>query len=388
MKILFLDIDGYTVKADIQKYVGKIELFGDDTIKDFEYIKKCIEFMLMEAKKNRASEGDITFIKNVYNYVSVNMFEMLKEHRDCFLEYDNLSSFEEKKEYYENYQKNAVMDLNNREIPKYMDYIIGSLKYARFLIEVEIEKAKLTGRNVKLPFETMNLDNDIISYDDTESPLKRAKSALNRMELYAMNRENGRDDFLTACSMIGDSQIVNYDEIYTKEHLVDGVVEGLKYLLGTKKVDMIIGCSHYTGSREDKAKNRLFAKELPFVLMLPESLLKFHIEPAQMGKRRTRSSKNYQIEIIKQRIAQVFRINPNEITAILGDDSFPNLEALENKIGILYRPRTKLEKESGVDNPTDERFIRQFSWDINELDYIFDKVSEKIDNNKVLKKEN
>ena len=386
MKILFLDIDGYVVKADIQKYVSKIELFGDDTIKDFEYIKKCIEFMLNEAKQKNNNQEEIEFIKKVYNFVSVNMFEMLKEHRDCFLEYDNLSSFDEKKEYYENYQRNAVSDFNNEEIPKYMEYIIGALKYAKFLIEIEVEKSKHFGGKIHLPFQTMNLDNDIISYDDTESPLKRAISALNRMELYAMNRENGRDDFLTACSMVGDSEIVNYDEIYTKEHLVDGVVDSLKYLLESKKVDMIIGCSHFTGTREGKAKNRLFSQELPFVLMLPESLLKFHIEPAQMGKRRIRSSKNYQIEIMKQRIAQVFIMNPNDIIAILGDDSYPNLDILENKIGILYRPRSNEEKKSGIDNPTDSRFIRQFSWNKDEIDLVFDEVMKKIDNSKVLKK--
>ena len=52
MKILFLDIDGYVVKADIQSYVSQIELFGDEPIKDFEYIKNCIKYMLDEAIKN------------------------------------------------------------------------------------------------------------------------------------------------------------------------------------------------------------------------------------------------------------------------------------------------------------------------------------------------
>ena len=384
MRILFLDIDGYVVKADIQNYVSKIELFGDDTIKDFEYIKKCIEYMLNEAKKNGSSVDEITFIHNVYRFVSVNMFEMLKEHRDCFLEFDNLSSFEDKKDYYEKYQQNPVLGFNNEEIPKYMKYIIGALKYAKFIIERETERVKWQGGELNLPFKTMNLDNDIISYDEAESPLKRANSALDRMELYAMNRENGRDDFLTACSMIGNSQIVNYNEIYTKEHLIDGVAEGLKYLLETKKVDMIVGCSHYTGPREGLAKNKLFEKELPFVLMLPESLLKFHTDPAQMGKRRERSSKNIQIDIMKHRIAELLRIDYNNIEAILGDDSFPNLDGLENKTGILYRPRNTKELETGIDNNTDSRFIRQFSWKREELDRIFKIINEK--DNSVSKK--
>ncbi|MGN1352688.1 MAG: hypothetical protein ACI4WF_01325, partial [Bacilli bacterium] len=76
MKILFLDIDGYVVKADIQSYVSQIELFGDEPIKDFEYIKNCIKYMLDEAIKNANSQNAIEFIQRVYNFVSINMFEM------------------------------------------------------------------------------------------------------------------------------------------------------------------------------------------------------------------------------------------------------------------------------------------------------------------------
>ena len=70
MKILFLDIDGYVVKADIQSYVSQIELFGDEPIKDFEYIKNCIKYMLDEATKNTTNKSFIEFIQKVYNYVS------------------------------------------------------------------------------------------------------------------------------------------------------------------------------------------------------------------------------------------------------------------------------------------------------------------------------
>ena len=84
MKILFLDIDGYVVKEDIQKDVSQIELFGDEPIKDFEYIKNCIKYMLDEAIKKSNNQNAIEFIQRVYNFVSINMFEMLKEYRDCF----------------------------------------------------------------------------------------------------------------------------------------------------------------------------------------------------------------------------------------------------------------------------------------------------------------
>ena len=375
MKILFLDIDGYVVKADIQKYVSRIELFGDEPIKDFEYIKKCIEYMLKEAKKNNSSDEHIRFIENVYTYVSGSMFEMLKEYRDCFLEYDNLVSFEEKKEYYEHYQKNPVSDFNNAEIPKYMEYIIGSLKLAKVLIEREVDRVKREGGTLNLPFNVINEDNDIISYNDNDTPLEMAKRALNRMELYAMNRENRRDDFLTACSMIGNNQVVDYNEIYTKEHIIPGAVEGLKYMLETSKVDMIVVCSHFTGTREGIAKKRLFEEEFPFAVMLPESLLKFHTEAAQMGKRRVRSSKDEQINAMCYRIAQWFDLDVKNIEAILGDDSFPNLETLNGKTGILYRPLTTKEIETGSYNPINSKYIRQIDWSKEEIENIFSRIN-------------
>ena len=386
MRVLFLDIDGYVVKADIQKYVSKIELFSDDAIKDYEYIKNCLKFMLEEASKKDNNEEEIEFINKVYNFVSKNLFEMLKEYRDCFLEYDNLESFEDKINYNIDYQKNPVSSSNDSEVPKYMEYIIGTLKYTKLIIEKEIERVKLEGGSIHLPFNIINVDNDIISYEENESPLRRATSALNRMELTAINREQGRDDFLTATGMIGNSEIVNYDEIYTKENIIPGVVEGLRYLRNTGKVDMIIACSHYTGYREGEAKNKLFHEEMPFVLMFKESLLKFHTEPARMGMRRERSSKNMQIEIMKKRISDIFGIDPDSIETILGDDSLPNLVGLENKVGILYRPLTKQEIEFG-DNQVDDRFIRQYSWDRDELDRVFGLVDSKLkkDDKKLIK---
>jgi len=362
MKILFLDIDGVTVNADIQGYVRQIELFGDEPIKDFEYIKKCIKFMLDKAKKEGALETEINFIERVYQYVSVNMFEMLKEYRDCFLEYDNLVSFDEK-----------------------MKYIISSLNYAKTLFESEYRRVERDGGSLHLPFETVNLDNDIISYDENEDPLKRASSALKRMEIYAINREKGRDDFLTACQMVGDSEVVDYNEIYSKKNLMPGVKDGLKYLVDSGKIDMIVACSHFTGEREGVAKKKLFKEELPFVMLLDESLLKFHTEPAQMGKRRVRSSKNNRIDmLIKmiqwsfktntrfQQIADSLGLDPMEIEAMLVDDSTPNLETLENKTPILFRKRK--ENESSVN----EKYARLEDWSIESLDYTF----ANIENNK------
>ena len=381
MKILFLDIDGVTVDADIQGYVRQIELFGDEPIKDFEYIKKCIKFMLDKAKKEGLDETEISFIERVYQYVSVNMFEMLKEYRDCFLEYDNLISFEEKMKYMVSYSSNPVINLNNDEIPKYMKYIISSLNYAKALFEREYRRVERVGGSLNLPFETVNLDNDIISYDGNEDPLKRATSALKRMEIYAINREKGRDDFLTACQMVGDSEIVDYNEIYSKKNLMPGVKEGLKYLIKSGKVDMIVACSHFTGEREGFAKKKLFKEELPFVMLVDESLLKFHTEPAQMGKRRERSSKNDRIDMLIKMVEWSFKTNPafqkvvdglnldpTKIEAMLVDDSTPNLETLENKTPILFRKRK--ENETNVN----EKYARLEDWSIESLDYTFTNI--------------
>lgn len=381
MRILFLDIDGYVVNADIQDYVNQI--FGNEQIKDFEYIKKCIQFMLERALVANCEQKKIDFIKKVYDFVSINMFEMFKEHRDCFLEYDNLMTFEDKKNYIINYQKNALKETNGKAISSYMKYIIYALKYAKLLIASEYAREEMEGGGRNLPFKTINEDNDIIKYTADEDPLKRATSALKRMEMYAMNQELGRDDFLTACMMASDKQIVDYDAIYQKENVFPGVVSALKYLLDNNLVDMIVACSHYTGPREALAKQKLFKEELPFVLMMPESLLMFHTEKAQMKKRRERSSKNDQIDLMKNKIADLFSYNIQDIKCILGDDSLPNITGLtSDKVGILYRPYS-----SETTNETS--YYRQSSWNKEELTKLFKTIIEKtqeIKKEKVLKK--
>lgn len=385
LRIFFTDIDGYLVDANIQKYVSQIELFGDETIKDFEYIQNCIKYMLDMAKVNGTDSENIKHIEKVYNYVSYNMFEMLKEYRDCFLEYDNLVSFEEKKRYIEKYQENPIVSQNVSEESSYMDYIINALTYAKGLIESEYNKY-LKGEDFILPFSPINENNDIISYnnENPRSIMARAISSLQRMEIYAMNRENGRDDFLTSCLMSGNQEVVDYNRIYQKENIIEGSVDALKYLLENNIVDMIVACSHYTGSREGMAKYNLFKEEFPFIVMLPESLLKFHQEPSCMGKRRFRSSKDKQIDIMKIKIANLFGYDVDDIEVILGDDSYQNLIGLTDKTGILYRKLK--EDEQSQDNNTYNGFIRQTSWNISEVSTIFSTILAK-NSNKVLKKQ-
>lgn len=384
LRIFFTDIDGYLVDADIQKYVSQIELFGDETIKDFEYIQNCIKYMLDMAKTNGADSENIKHIEKVYNYVSYNMFEMLKEYRDCFLEYDNLISFGEKKMYLEKYQENPIVSQNVSEESSYMDYIINALTYAKGLIESEYNKY-LKGEDFILPFSPINENNDIISYsnENPKSIMARAISSLQRMEIYAMNRENGRDDFLTSCLMSGNQEVVDYNKIYQKENIIEGSVDALKYLLENNIVDMIVACSHYTGSREGIAKYNLFKEEFPFIVMLPESLLKFHQELPCMGKRRFRSSKDKQIDLMKIKIANLFGYDVDDIEVILGDDSYQNLIGLTDKIGILYRKLN--ENEQSQDNYTYNGFIRQTSWNISEVSTIFSTILER-NPNKVLRK--
>ena len=69
----------------------------------FEYIKKSINFMLDKAKNDGSSNEVVGFVERVYKYVSYDMFEMLKEQRDCFLEFDNFYSKEDKQKYLEDY---------------------------------------------------------------------------------------------------------------------------------------------------------------------------------------------------------------------------------------------------------------------------------------------
>lgn len=370
-KVMYLDIDGTAHNANIQGYVRQIKLFGDDIIKDFEYIKKSIEFMLNKAKNDSSSNEVIGFIERVYRYVSYDMFEMLKEQRDCFLEFDNYFSKEDKQRYLERYISNMVLSSNNAEIPNYMNYIIASLTYTLRLIQIEYERVKREGGAIKLPFETVNRDNDIISYDDNEDPLKRALSALNLMKDYARNYSEGRDAFIDVCLEYMDKTVVDYDEIYTEKNLMPGITESLRYLIESGQVDLIVVCSHYTGEREALAKRRLFNNNLPFVLMLPESLLKFHTEPAQMGKRRARSSKDAQIDKMNITIASLLGCDIEDIFSILSEDSVPNLEGLngEEKIGILFLNGKQNNSESA------QKFIKQNRWDICELNEIFERIN-------------
>lgn len=371
-KIAYLDIDGTAHKADIQGYVGQIKLFSDDIIKDFEYIKKSINFMLNKARNDGSSDEVIDFIERVYKYVSYDMFEMLKEQRDCFLEFDNYFSKEDKQKYLESYISNMVLNPNNAEIPNYMNYIIASLTYSLRLIQIEHERVKREGGVVNLPFETINQDNDIISYDSNEDPLKRALSALNLMKDYAKNYAEGRDAFIDVCLEYMDKSVVDYDEIYTSKNLMPGVVSSLEYLLSSGEVDLIVACSHYTGERESMAKKRLFSSELPFVMMLSESLLKFHTEPARMGLRRERSSKDKRINEMNLKISEILDCTVEDIVSILFEDSVPNLEGLNDKIGILFLNGKQNNSASA------QKFIKQNDWNIDDLIEIFSNINKQL----------
>ena len=65
-----------------------------------------------------------------------------------------------------------------------------------------------------------------------------------------------------------------------------------------------------------KKQFNLFKEEFPFIVMLPESLLKFHQEPSCMGKRRFRSSKDKQIDIMKIKIANLFGYDVDDIEVV------------------------------------------------------------------------
>lgn len=383
-KVAYLDIDGTAHRADIQGYVRQIKLFSDDIIKDFEYIKKSISFMLDKVRSDGSSHEVVFFVESVYKYVSYDMFEMLKEQRDCFLEFDNFYDKEDKQKYLENYISNMVVSPNNSSIPSYMNYIIAALTYTLRLIQIEYDRVKVEGGVVKLPFETINQDNDIISYDEDEDALKRALSALNLMKDYARNYSEGRDAFIEVCLEYMDKSVVDYDEIYTEKNLMPGVVESLKYLLASGQVDLIVACSHYTGEREAMAKKRLFSKCLPFVLMLPLSLLKFHTERPQMGRRRARSSKDMRINEMTPKVIEILKCEEEEIINLLFEDSIPNLEGLNEKIGILFLDGKQNNSSSA------QRFIKQNKWDIDELNEIFNTINklitQKVGYQKVLKK--
>ncbi len=370
--MLFIDIDGCIVEFNIQEYVGKIDLFGNDAIRDMEYIIKCVEFMLNESILKH-DEKNIEFIKNeVLPFVKNNLLERLKECRDCFLEYDNYDNDLDKSNYLERYkQGNSIDKFTNSN--KILNYLKKILNYAYLLIKTECKRAQSDRNQPHLPFEVINNNNDIIREDINgldfnkvmyEQPILRAKSALDR--ILNMDFTNEDDDLLTAIKQVGNEEIVDYDEIYSHSHLVLGAKEALKEAYDANLFSSMIALSHHTGPREMKCKRSLFEREFPFVKFTDKSLQKFHTDDAKMGIRRTRSSKALRaLEIVFEK---------KDINSLEGhyliDDSLENLIAWANAGGyaILFRPLTKEEIATGVVKEVDDpRIVRMYNWSIEEL---------------------
>jgi len=374
--MLFVDIDGCVIDFNIQKYVGKIKIFGNEPIRNLEYIIKCVEHRLMVAKKEN-SHKEVEFIEyEVLDFVKNNLYERLKECRDCFLEYDNYKNNGDKQQYI-NLYKESIINSSNKDLTNIFRYLESILKYSYQIIKKECADAWSQRRKPILPFSIINDDNDIISESIDgininavmyEKPVERALSALNYIGEQKNSYNNCHDDFLVASEMIGDEQIVDYNEIYSRGNLVLGAREALKDSLDSCLFSDAIFLSHHTGEREVNAKKQLFEVELPFVTMNKSSLMKFHSEQAKMNVRRTRSSKALQAIEIMRKLTGVASISE----CYLIDDSPENLVNWNMYGGraILYRPRTKEEIATGIDKRVDERFVRMFNWSTSELERV------------------
>lgn len=388
--MLFVDIDGCLVNCEIQKYVSQIALFGNEPIRDLEYIIKCVEYMLERAKRLNYSQHEIDFIENrVLPFTKNNLYERLKESRDCFLEYDNYISALDRQKYINEYQSDSIIP-SLSDVTDIMEYLKHALMLAYRLIKYECHRAKLEHVKPNLPFAIVNDDNDIIINESIDginvndimykTPVERALSAMNRIfEIEKNYQTSNNDDFLVATKIVGGRHIVNYDNIYTLNNLMLGSRETLRASLVNGMFDEIIALSHHTGERESFAKKRLLTLSFPFVGMDDESLLKYHTEKAQMGVRRSRSSKAERAKAIMKKIKGIASIEG----CYLIDDSAENLEVWAEAGGkaILYRPRKKDEIATGIDKPIDSRFVRMFNWSVEEMERVlscFDKKDNKV----------
>ena len=88
---------------------------------------------------------------------------------------------------------------------------------------------------------------------------------------------------------------------------------------------------------------------------------------------------------MKIKIANLFGYDIDDIEVVLGDDSYPNLTTLQDKAGILYRELSKDEMMQGNYPDSYEGYLRQTSWDKNEITNIFGNIYENT-SRKVLRK--
>lgn len=178
-----------------------------------------------------------------------------------------------------------------------------------------------------------------------------------------------RDNFLEVDNQANEELgVINYQDIYTTDHLSRGIKSLIKKLNSDLQYDSIYCLSHHNGGREEICKQRFITtnfKELKFLG------LRFHLEKYEKGKRRLRSSKALYV-------MQKFNLE-NLNNCILIDDSTVNLDEWikYGGIAILYRPISFDEEYFGALQPHNKSYPRITKMDVEELNKALEMYKEK-----------
>ncbi len=312
-------------------------------------------------------------IASRYLQIADSILNQFLERRDMFLELDDMSfggrkdyDYEEEKQELERF-KNSIRD-NYSALQRINIFCIKEAKRI-------IEQAQRDGTSPQYGALVKMDANDIIRTNDQgedpnyllyEKPFEDISSCINLHLLdYILEK-------FTVDENAYSHEVVDYWRIYTADHVDQEVVQALRELMASGKINKLRFVTHHNGLRESKAKERLVK------MLFPNSEyigMRFHSEEHHLS-RRGRSSK---FDGTKKELArrgedkgEIFEFNPDE--ELLLDDSKDNCGNWHENKGqvILFRKLTPAEMATGMETFDFSRII-----DIKDLLAAVDEILEK-----------
>ena len=260
-----------------------------------------------------------------------------------------------------------------------LEYVLASCKEAYERNKEEIERAFACGERPRLIGNVKVGSNDVIkttsgnaAIDELEKEKRRIERWYKKpLELSKMAYGDAywakemfleeRDHFLEMDNQeTVENGIVDYQNIYTKEHATPGALSMIEEIIESGEYDGHFCLSHHNGGREEVCKRKfiegIFGNKLRFIG------LRFHSEAYEEERRRPRSSKALYV-------MQKFNL-PNLEGCVLVDDSTANLDdwIKYGGMGILYRPITEDEEYEGYLVPHGNKYPRITEMSKNSLD--------------------
>ncbi len=375
------DIDDVLIRSSdyIQSYVDSNTIFKSAVLKAIEQLKRNCQYyvncVVMECERARkegrmpllssfpnmpiiSNEGgkiDLTQLSdtdkeeiyirpvqsaNYYLEVANKILEQFLELRDTFLELDNLPAGETKSYDFEREQI---------EMAKFKEMVRNNYAALTSINMFCLEEAKRISTDAQkkgiIPQygALVKMDvNDIIRTNDQredynyllfEKPVADILSCMEPSVLdYVLEQFDIQRIFF-------DRRIVEYDNIYTIDHVECDAVIAIRRLMQSGKIKTLRFVTHHNGPREARAKERMVKQLFPNSEFIG---MRFHNEEHHL-KRRGRSSK---FDGTKVQI-----IGFNRENELLFDDSKDNCTDWHEKGGltILFRRLTSAEKAAGME---------------------------------------